>query len=551
MNITFIEHLNSMISTLKRMFQFTKGSRFQYFVGMFLAASRYMLQTIGFGIGTMIILETIESNDISKTVVTISLVLGCCLVMIILYSIGALWLDNGVAFTSAKVRKTIMQHVARIPVSWYDEHHTGDVMSRMQIDMNSGMQNALNLPIQFILGTLMNGIASLVSLFIFEWRIALLILFSSSISLVFVRLLAEKGRGIAKVVRESNSDVSERFTDILASSTLIKIHSLYDFVFNKLDHSVKDSETEYKNQGQLMALNRVLGNIVKAAVIISVMSVGVYSMSKGFLSAPKLIAVLQLSFGPINLFMRIGSLFFSLQNALTGTQRVFDLLDIPVDWNDNSIQLDDNAEPILAKNISFGYTDDLVILNQINFSVPAGANIGVVGRSGAGKSTLLKVLSGLYPCNGELKIFGQDILSIPKGQLHNTIVYVPQEPHIFIGTIADNIALGKPNATCDEIEKAAQRAGAHEFIMMLENGYEYLISERGHNLSGGQCQRIALARALIKRPKILLLDEPTSSLDLQNEAIIAKSLREMEDITLLIATHRPSLFEIVDDIVYL
>lgn len=547
----FKNHLRSMGKTLKRMLSFTKGCRFQYFVGMFLAAGRSMIQTIGFGIGTMIILQAVETKDLSKTVVTSLWVLFSCLSMIILYSIGAYWLDNGVAFTSAKVRKTVMKHIARIPVSWYDEHHSGDVMSRMQIDMNSGMQNALNIPLQGMLSILMNGIASIISLFIFEWRIALLIITSSAISLVFVRLLAEKGNIIAKEVRQRNSEVSERFTDILASSMLIKVHSIYDFIFKKLDSSIERSETEYKKQGQLMALNGVLGNIVKTVVILSVMSVGTLSISKGWLTVPELIAVLQLSFGPINLFMRIGQQFLRLQSALTGTERVFDLLDIPVNWEDTPSQLDYGKEPIIAKDISFGYTEAIQILDNFNMSVLYGAHTAIVGKSGIGKSTLLKILSGLYTSCGHLYIFGEDIKDIPKGTLHDNIAYVPQEPHIFMGTILENIALGKPDASREEIEEVAKRAGAHEFILSLENGYEYIISERGHNLSGGQCQRIALARALLKHPKILLLDEPTSALDLKNEAVITKSLSEIDDITIVIATHRPSLLQIASDIVYL
>ena len=538
-----------MMKTLFRLLSFTKGCRTTYVFGMIFASCRGMLQTVGLSMGAMLILEVAQKGEINETLVTIACVLLASVLLVILYALGALWLDNGVVYTSSKVRKLVMEHLVKIPAAWFDKNHSGDVMSRMLNDFNSGMQNALNLPIQKVLGITTNGILSLTALLILEWRVALMIVGISIVGLVATALLSPVGRKIAKALRECDGEVSARLTDILAASTFVKVHCLKDFVCSLLNKAIERSQKEYLRQGRLMAINQLLGNAVRLCIFTIVMSVGLFSMARGLIDAPQLVAVLQLSSGPVEFFMRIGKNYLELQNALVGAQRVFDLLDVPIEEQEGKAAFDHHAPAVKACDVTFGYAEDHKVLEHVDVEVKRGAKVALIAPSGGGKSTLLKLIAGLYSGDGQLMINGVEVKQIPRKVLHNTVMYIPQNPHIFMGTVYDNILLAKPDATEQEVVDAAKAAGAHEFIENLAGGYGYRISERGHNLSGGQCQRIALARALLRRPQILLLDEPTSALDMESEALVTQTLGNIEGMTMIMATHRQSLLKVVEDII--
>ena len=208
------------------------------------------------------------------------------------------------------------------------------------------------------------------------------------------------------------------------------------------------------------------------------------------------------------------------------------------------------TEAIRAEIPSFRYENtDKEILRNVHLTVTPGEKVALIGKSGGGKSTLLKILAGLYTAEGEVALFGSSVREMPRMEIHSRIAYLPQSPHLFIGTIEENIALGRPDATREEVVAAAKKAGAEEFIRNLEGGYEYRIAQNAKNLSGGQAQRIALARAYLATPEILLLDEPTSALDLTTEAEIIQELAKLRGHTLILSTHRPGVLKFVDRVV--
>lgn len=542
-----------MFSTLVRLLKYTKGSRPLYVTGMVLASCKHLIRTVALSMGAMAILEAAQSGSASDTVRTILQIFVLLLVLVTLYAIGALWLDDGVARTSSTVRKTVMKHLVQISASWFDSHHSGDIMARILTDFNDGMQNALNIPIQNTIALLLNGISSISILFALDWHIGLAILGISMLSIALTSLFVRPGRNASAAIRRGNGKVTEDIANLLGAANLIKAHGLYSYVQQKLRASVQASENQHVQYGRLLACNQLLGNGVRLLVFLSVVAIGNFGIRFGWITAAQWIAILQLSFGPIELFMKIGSTFLSLQNALTGTRRVFDMLDVPLERpleGESHTPRAPTTEAIRAEIPSFRYENtDKEILRNVHLTVTPGEKVALIGKSGGGKSTLLKVLAGLYTPEGEVALFGSSVREMPRMEIHSRIAYLPQSPHLFIGTIEENIALGRPDATREEVVAAAKKAGAEEFIRNLEGGYEYRIAQNAKNLSGGQAQRIALARAYLATPEILLLDEPTSALDLATEAEIIQELAKLRGHTLILSTHRPAVLKFVDRVV--
>jgi len=234
--------------------------------------------------------------------------------------------------------------------------------------------------------------------------------------------------------------------------------------------------------------------------------------------------------------------FGDLQNSFASAQRGFEILDEPQQIVDRpgARTLSRATGSVRFEHVSFGYADDGEVLHDVSFSVPPRARIGVVGPTGAGKTTLVSLLLRFYePTDGEVTLDGVDVRDYRLTDLRRQFAVVLQEPVLFSSSIRENIAYGRPDADLNEIRAAAEAAGAHDFIAALPEGYDTLVGERGMRLSGGERQRISLARAFLKDAPVLVLDEPTSSVDVATEAaILATMQRLMEDRTTFFVTHR-------------
>ena len=247
----------------------------------------------------------------------------------------------------------------------------------------------------------------------------------------------------------------------------------------------------------------------------------------------------------------LADLFNTIQSALAGAERIFEIIDEPPekDWQ-QAQELSFIRGDIMARSVNFGYTPNQLILKEASFSVKAGQTVAIVGPTGAGKTTIISLLTGFYRKNGgELLIDGQDIDQITRRSLRSAIGIVLQDTFLFSESIMDNIRYGRLNATEAEVIEAAKLANAHNFIMQLEQGYHTLLTEGGQNLSQGQRQLIAIARAILADPALLILDEATSSIDTRTEMLIQESLlRLMKGRTSFVIAHRLSTIKTADQI---
>ena len=256
--------------------------------------------------------------------------------------------------------------------------------------------------------------------------------------------------------------------------------------------------------------------------------------------------------GPIGTFVR---LYTQIQEARGAIQRVYEILDTePMIQNpDNPVSIENITGSIQFENVIFGYQDSAQVIHNASFKVLPGQTVALVGPSGAGKSTIIKLLLRFFdPDSGVISLDGYDIRSLDRKSFLSQIALVPQETLLFGGTVRENILYGKLDATDLELKEAAQNANAHEFIMAMEKGYDTIVGEKGTKLSGGERQRIAIARAILKDPKILILDEATSSLDNRSESLIQEALETlMTHRTTFIVAHRLSTIHKADQIIVL
>ncbi|HVN67340.1 MAG TPA: ABC transporter ATP-binding protein, partial [Candidatus Sulfotelmatobacter sp.] len=294
--------------------------------------------------------------------------------------------------------------------------------------------------------------------------------------------------------------------------------------------------------------------LLQAIAAVSIVWYGGWQIINGYLSLPQLISYAT----ALGIMTEPGSTlskaFTTIQQGLASSKRIYEILDIEPTVADRP-----DAKPLARiigriemKNVSFAYEKETV-LADINLDVKPGEAIALVGRTGAGKSTLVNLIPRFYdPTGGSVLIDGQDIRNVTLNSLRNKIAIVPQDIALFRGTVQDNIAYGHPGASCDEIEAAAKAANAHQFIAALPDGYLTEVGERGAKLSGGEKQRIAIARAVLRDPRILILDEATSSLDAETEALIREALDKlMKGRTSFIIAHRLYTVEKVDRVVVL
>lgn len=361
-----------------------------------------------------------------------------------------------------------------------------------------------------------------------------------------------------RFVREANlkdSQANTKAIDSLLNFETVKYFTNEVFEEERYGHSLKQREqAKVKNHLSLAALNSGQSLII-ATTITLMMLRAAYQVADGTMTLGDLAMINGLMiqvFIPLNF---LGFVYREINRALADVEAMFEIMEVQPAIKDkvNAVELPENADGIAFNNIGFHYHPERPILNSLSFNVPAGKKVAIVGSSGAGKSTIARLLFRFYDVvEGSLSIGGCDVRDVSQHSLRSAIGVVPQDTVLFNDTIYENIRYGRPDATREEIEQACEYAMLTDFISKLPKGFETKVGERGLKVSGGEKQRIAIARALLKKPKIFLFDEATSSLDSHTEEAINQSLHKIaRDHTTLVIAHRLSTVVDCDEIIVL
>ena len=452
------------------------------------------------------------------------------------------------------IRAAVFKKLQRLSVSFYDKNKTGTIMSYVTNDVNALQSAMVENTIEMITeGFILIG--SVVAMIYLDWRLTLFTVCTFPVVLWFMEFFGKKIRKTGGRIQECTADITSVLQESVSSARVIKSFVREDYEVDRFDVENKANFRANMKNAQLMATLTPVVELVAAIGVTMIIWYGGNNVINGTITAGSLVAFLTYAVNISNPIKRLTRVIGNIQKALAAAQRVFMIIDMPEEIAESrdAKQLPEVSGKVEFQNVSFAYNDKGNVITDLSFSVKPGEVIAIVGPSGAGKSTIANLLPRFYDVNkGDIKIDGHSVREVTLDSLREQVGIVPQETMLFNGSVYNNILYGRLDATKEEIEAAAKAANAHDFIMQLTDGYETKLGDRGVNLSGGQRQRIAIARAILKNPRILILDEATSALDTESERVVQEALdRLMVGRTSFVIAHRLSTVKNADKILVL
>ena len=456
------------------------------------------------------------------------------------------------AHMESDMRQDLFDQFQRLSFSYYDHNNTGEMMSKLVSDLFDISELAHHGP-ENIFISLLKIFGSFVLLLWINVPMTLILLAVTLVMLAFSVWQNGKMRAVFMDNRRKIAGVNASLQDSLAGIRVVKSFANEDVERRKFSGSnlkfLDSKERNYKRMGIFHAGNNFFQGILFLTVLVS----GGYFIANGQIDAVDLATYalyINIFINPIEVLVEFTEMF---QKGFSGFKRFLEVMDTEPEIVDSpdAKPLQDVKGVIDYNDVSFSYEKNETVLSHIQIHIDAGRTVALVGPSGGGKTTLCSLLPRFYDVTGgAVLIDGQDVRGLTLKSLRSAIGIVQQDVYLFSGTIRENIAYGKPDATDEEIVEAAKKANIHEFVMGLEDGYDTYVGERGARLSGGQKQRISIARVFLKDPPILILDEATSALDNESERHIQQSLEELaRDRTTIVIAHRLSTIRNADEII--
>jgi ATP-binding cassette subfamily B protein len=451
------------------------------------------------------------------------------------------------------IRKELYEHLQVLSLSFYDRMMTGGIMSRVVSDTER-VQEFVTFGFQRLLIDVLNLIFIGAILFTMNWELAVIVLVPTPVLVVGTLFFSRKIHGVYHKAWRRWASLNTILADKVPGVIVVKAFAQEfreKIRFNRVVENYYDSYIRIIKLGQIFP---AMGFIVTLGSTL-LWWFGGQQILGGTLTLGVLIAFITYTGQFYQPVQNLSMLSRTFLRASTSAERIFEVLDTSPEISDrqNALILSEIAGCVKFENVSFAYKSGETVLRNINFEIQPGETVGLVGPSGAGKTTLAKLLLRFYdPTQGRITVDGNDLRDVKKKSLREQVGIVLQDPFLFSGSIAQNILYGNPEASQKEIIEAAKAANIHDFILSLPEGYDTEVGERGHRLSGGEKQRVSIARALLKNPKILILDEATSSVDTETESKIQQALsRLMENRTSIVIAHRLSTVKNSDLIVVL
>lgn len=450
------------------------------------------------------------------------------------------------------LKTTLFGHMLRLPTRFFSAHHSGELVSRLTLDIN-GVEGALGSNLLNLVRMPLLAAAAFTYLVVIHWQFALICMLVGPAALLIGGIYGKLVRDNGKLLQAQFGKINAYLHDVFSGFTVMRVFAMERKLAENYDAFSNKVLALERKEARLMGWLQAGSSTLSLASFFISLGLGAYLVAIDQISIGSLFAFVTLMQYIVYPFSGIARQWGGLQRSLASVERIWNVLETKPDRTNMPAYLPSSplTEGIRIERLTFAYEGGKNAIDGIDLFIPAGKTVALVGPNGSGKSTLFQLLTGLqHPSEGSIHFDGHRLGFTDPDIWRSYISYVPQEPYLFAGTIRDNIAGGRPDATDEEIEQAARDANAHEFIMALPDRYDTYIGERGGDLSGGQRQRITIARAILKNAPILLLDEATSSLDTESESAVKEALtRLMKHRTVLMITHRLSAISDVDRII--
>lgn len=544
-------------TTMMKIYEYFRvEKKLLFLIFAFTIIDSLIVVTIPYIIGTSVdvIAKSVDSIEFSKLIVMTSMLAGAYIADGTISLINS-WLMAGISQRIVKTMRTdLFKKLQSLPISFFDTHSNGDIMSRLSNDIDNISSVIAQSTVQLFSG-LISIIGTLIAMILLNITLTIVSLITVPLVFMLTKVIAKKTKVLFKdqqtYLGKLNGQIEESISGIEVVKAFNHEESLIEEFYNINEKLRKVGIKAQIWSGFLMPIMNVINNVGFVAIawtggILAVKGIINVGMITSFISYSKQFT------RPLN---DLGNIFNNLQSGVAGAERVFDILAESEEVEDveNASALSDVQGEVIFDNVSFGYTKEKLILKNVSFRVEAGESIALVGPTGAGKTTIVNMVTRFYDVNaGTIYIDGSDIRNYKRDSLRKVFGIVLQDTYLFSGTIKENIRYGNPMAKDEEIIKASKMANAHSFIKRLPKGYDTVLEESGGNLSQGQKQLLTIARAILAKPSILILDEATSSVDTRTELKIQEAmLNVMEGHTTFIIAHRLSTIRDADRIMFI
>jgi ATP-binding cassette, subfamily B, bacterial len=491
------------------------------------------------------------------------LIAGMILIPILtgVIGVGQTWLSNRIGQdVMHDLRASVYAHLQRLSLAFFTRTRTGEVQSRIANDIG-GVQNVVTTTATSIVSNATTVIATSIAIIFLSWQLSLVAFALLPVFVLLTRRVGAQRREITRVMQGSLADISTLVEESLSVSGV-----LLGKTMGQSEELTERFRAESRRLADLEMRSRMAGRWVMASIqtTFSVMPAVIYgvagfavSAGYGDMSVGTLVAFTTLQ---TRLFFPVGSLLSvqtDVQASLALFDRIFEYLDLPVEISEREgpTELDRASVrgEVSLQNVSFAYEPERPVLHDVSFTAEPGNKVAIVGETGSGKTTLGYLIARLYDVSdGAITFDGHDVRDLSFATLRRIVGVVSQDTYLFHGSVRDNLRFARPDATDEQLEEAAQAARIHEHLMTLPDGYDTVVGERGYRFSGGEKQRLAIARAVLRDPPVLILDEATSSLDVETERLVQQALDGLaEGRTTIVIAHRLSTIRDADLIVVL
>lgn len=553
-----IEKPKNFKKTLKKTFKYLKEYKISLIIVVILTMLSTVFSIVGpkiLGNATTEIFKGISSKLSGGTGVNFDNVFKILFTLSILYVVSAIFsyiqgiiMTNIAQKTSYKLRKEIIEKINHMPFSYFDKKSYGETLSVITNDSDN-----LSMGINQSATQLISSITALLGIFIMMLTInvtmTLVTLILIPISLVLVSFIVKKSQHYFKDNQEYLASVNGKVEEMYSGQNIIKAFNNEEYMVNDFK---KENEKLYNcawKSNFISGLMHPIMNFTGNLGYVGIAVLGAYNVVKGKITIGNVQSFIQYAKNftqPINQMAQISA---TLQSTIASAERIFDFLEEKEEPKvTNPIKLNNVLGNVEFKHVSFGYDEDNIIIHDFNAKVKAGQKIAIVGPTGAGKTTMVKLLMKFYqPTKGSILLDGVDLSNINRSDLKGIFGMVLQDTWLFSGTIMENIRYGKIDATDEEVKQAAITANINHYIMTQPDTYNMVLNEETNNISGGQKQLLTIARAILSNPKVLILDEATSSVDTRTEILIQEAMDKlMKGRTSFIIAHRLSTIKNAD-----
>lgn len=491
-------------------------------------------------------------NNLLKTVIIIVL---AGLIFLLIYACCTIIYNVEAKRIFGVLSEEVLDEEIHLPFSYYENHHSGEIISKVAYDLN-GMGAIYGSRFRRVVMPMLQVIVLLIPMIMYCWQLALCMVLINCV-IVFTDMVTLPRIGqVKKKLSEINKIMTQHLSDMIQGMSTIRMFSAGHA---KIDKVKQSNRKYYKSNKAYIRITAVLDSITNGCDLLCgllFVLLGLFFVNKGITTFGAVAAIYTMYGSFSKQFLMIGKYIPELSGCLANAENVFEFLDTkrePENWyaSGNDDICSDSNHAVEVKNVTFSYNKEQNVLDNLSLDINVNECVAITGASGCGKTTLSKLVLGLYSVDdGDIRLLGKSIKNQSLSETRANIAYVPQDAYLFNGTVMENIRYGNAQAGDEEVYEAAKLANAHEFIEKLENGYNEMVNDGGVNFSGGQRQRLAIARAVVSEAPIIILDEATSALDPDSERKVNQALRNIKGRkTIIMIAHRPSTIEMADRVI--